>query len=86
MPFFSIRKQQQQDYNTMQGTSGNLQQCSFSCQCFYHAVSEQSELLLLISRPPLHCLVTQKEQNSTHPPILVKNTTANISQTKKGYI
>jgi hypothetical protein len=51
----------------------------FGCWCFSHATSEQTELLLLISRPPLRWLVTHKEQNSTQPPVLLKNTIARLN-------
>jgi hypothetical protein len=67
MPFFSIRKQ---GYNRMQGTSVNLQQHRLVADAD-HTSSEHTELLLLV-RPPLHSLVTDKEQNTTQPPIQVK--------------
>jgi hypothetical protein len=39
------------------------------CRCFYHAAFQQTELLPLISRPPLCWFVIHKEHNSTQPPI-----------------
>jgi hypothetical protein len=50
----------------------------FGCQCFCHVVSEQTELLLLITRLPLHCLVTHKEHFLTQLPILVKDTIGKV--------
>jgi hypothetical protein len=61
--------------NTTLGTGAILQHRSPGCRCLCHEASEQTELQLLISRPPLRWLVTHKEQNSTQPPILLKNTT-----------
>jgi hypothetical protein len=43
----------EQGYNTMQGTDNEFAVTQFGCQGFYLASSEQAELLLPFSRPPL---------------------------------
>jgi hypothetical protein len=47
----------------------------FDSRCFCHVACEQTQCLLLISRPPLRWLIAHKEQNLLQPPVPVINTT-----------
>jgi hypothetical protein len=74
MAFFSMRKQ---DYNMFKE---QVQTCSNTVKLpwFCHMASKQTELLVLVRRPPLHTLVTDRA--STEPSVLVNNTVSVVKQ------